>query len=283
MTLLLLYGLGAALCWGTADFFGGLESRTLPVLAVTLWSQVVGGIGLTAIVLLSGQEMSPGGIGWGIGAGVFGGFALVCFYRALAGGVMSIVAPVSACGAVVPVVLAVLMGHVPGVVMSVGILAALGGIVLASIESTSGPSERPGERTALTYALGAAVGFGMFYVLLDRGAEAAPQASLWVVEGSRIGSLALLGVLIAAGPRTVPWPGRRIGRIGLIGLVDTTANALFTFGAMRDEVGVVAVLASLYPVATVLLGRVVLAERLTRSQQAGVVVALAGVVLLSAA
>jgi EamA domain-containing membrane protein RarD len=39
----------------------------------------------------------------------------------------------------------------------------------------------------------------------------------------------------------------------------------------------------LYPVATVLLGRLLLAERLTVVQQAGVGCALAGVVLLSVA
>jgi drug/metabolite transporter (DMT)-like permease len=278
---LLLYGLGAALCWGTADFFGGLQSRSLPVLAVTLWSQIVGGIALAAVLVASGQEPSRVGILWGIGAGFFGGFALVCFYRGLAVGVMSIVAPISACGAVVPVVLAFLMGQAPGVVTSLGIVAALGGIALASLQPAAGPAEQPRERQSLLFALGAALGFGLFYVLLDRGADAAPSGPLWVVAGTRIGSLAMVAALIAAGPRSAPWPGRRIATVGLIGVIDTSANALFAFGAMRDEAGVVAVLASLYPVATVILGRIVLAERLTRAQQAGVALALGGVALLS--
>jgi drug/metabolite transporter (DMT)-like permease len=93
----------------------------------------------------------------------------------------------------------------------------------------------------------------------------------------------MLVLLILAGPRSAPWPGRRTGAVAAIGVLDTAANVLFVYAATLGNLGVVAVLGSLYPVATVLLGRLVLAERLTRPQHAGVVCALAGVMLLSAA
>jgi drug/metabolite transporter (DMT)-like permease len=65
-------------------------------------------------------------------------------------------------------------------------------------------------------------------------------------------------------------------------MLDTLANLLFTVAVADGPLGIVSILGSLYPVATVLLGRLVLDERLTRPQWGGVALALAGVVLVSA-
>ena len=83
------------------------------------------------------------------------------------------------------------------------------------------------------------------------------------------------------------WIGRGalaglVAALVLCGLGDAGANLLFSLASLRGYISVVSVLASLYPVMTVLLARVFLHERLMRVQQFGVVAALAGVVLVSA-
>ncbi len=280
MSLSILLGLGSGVVWGTADFFGGLQSRRFPPLAVAFWSQLAGGLALLLILPLLGGSPTRGAIVWGLLAGVFGGSGLVLFYRALAGGMMSVVAPVSACGAIVPVVFGWLLGEQPGTLAYGGMLAALAGIVLVSLQPESGT--RTGSRwVSLLQALGAALGFGLFFVLVDRGADTPNASALWVIAGARASSLPWL-FTIGAISRDVPrWPGRSIVPIGIIGIMDTTANVLFALASAGGTLGVVAVLGSLYPVATVMLGRVVLQERLNRPQLAGVVLALAGVAMLA--
>ena len=59
------------------------------------------------------------------------------------------------------------------------------------------------------------------------------------------------------------------------------ANGSYALAASRGNLSIAAVLASLYPVVTALLARLILAERLRRVQSVGVIVALAGVLLLS--
>ena len=159
-------------------------------------------------------------------------------------------------------------------------LAALAGIVLVSLQPESGT--RTGSRwVSLLQALGAALGFGLFFVLVDRGADTPNASALWVIAGARASSLPWL-FTIGAISRDVPrWPGRSIVPIGIIGIMDTTANVLFALASAGGTLGVVAVLGSLYPVATVMLGRVVLQERLNQPQLAGVVLALAGVAMLA--
>jgi drug/metabolite transporter (DMT)-like permease len=285
-------GLSSGLCWGAADFFGGMQSRRLPALTVAFWSQVAGAVGL--LLALAVLRAPPGpigaGIGWGLVGGVASGCALVLFYRGLAEGTMSVVAPVSACGAIVPVAAALLTGDQPSAVAGLGVLAAITGVVLVSRTRPATPGRparagRPGRPgRVLVMALGSALGFGLFYVFVDAGTTGSRGAPLWVIAGARASSLMMLSTIALVGRRSaLRWPGRRIGPVALVGIGDTGANLLFAYAAITGNLAVVGVLGSLYPVATVVLARWLLGERLSGGQNAGVVLALTGVGLLAAA
>jgi drug/metabolite transporter (DMT)-like permease len=333
-------GLGSGLCWGAADFFGGIQSRRLPALTVAFWSQAAGALALAAALValaIEGGRPVAAGVAWGVVAGVGSGLALVLFYRGLAEGTMSVVAPVSACGAIVPVAAALLTGDRPGALAGAGVLAAITGVVLVSRPRPHRPArdehpaadgareampgrgspedpqhpgdpggpgrerprrpERPGapgrSGRVVAMALGAALGFGLFYVFVDAGTAGAagvaetggPGSSpLWVIAGARASSLLTLSMIALVGRRSaLRWPGRRIGPVALVGVGDTGANLLFAYAAASGNLAVVGVLGSLYPVATVILARWLLGERLSGGQNAGVVLALTGVGLLAAA
>ena len=315
MNLGIPLGLSSGLCWGAADFFGGIQSRRLPALTVAFWSQLAGALGLAVALAIQGAGPAGSGFGsslgrgaalglwpavawavesgvaWGLAAGVGSGCALVLFYRGLAEGTMSVVAPISACGAVVPVAAAVLTGNQPGAMAALGILAAITGVVLVSRPRPHPPSTGTPVRSGrvVAMALGSALGFGLFYVFVDAGTAAAgtsgsQSSPLWVIAGARMSSLAILSTIALFSRRSaLRWPGRRIGAVALVGIGDTGANLLFAYAATTGNLAVVGVLGSLYPVATVILARWLLGERLSGGQNAGVVLALTGVGLLAAA
>jgi drug/metabolite transporter (DMT)-like permease len=283
-------GLGSGLCWGAADFFGGVQSRSLPALTVAFWSQMAGALALAVALAVEGAPPATTGFAWGLAAGVGSGCALVLFYRGLAEGIMSIVAPVSACGAIVPVAAALLTGDRPGALAGLGVLVAVTGVVLVSRTSgrthgtpgSAGSPRRAGRVFAM--ALGSALGFGLFYVFVDAGTAGSRGSPLWVIAGARASSLVVLSTIaLVGGGSALRWPGRRIGPVALVGIGDTGANLLFALAATSGNLAVVGVLGSLYPVATVALARWLLGERLTGGQNAGVVLALTGVGLLAAA
>jgi drug/metabolite transporter (DMT)-like permease len=291
-------GLGSGLCWGAADFFGGIQSRHLPALTVAFWSQVAGALALGAALAIEGPPPNATGFAWGLAAGIGGGCALTLFYRGLAEGTMSIVAPISACGAIVPVAAALLTGNQPGTLAALGVLIAITGIVLVSRPTSTpatpgNPANRGRSGRVAAMALGAALGFGLFYVFVDAGTTGSRGAPLWVIAGARTSSLAILSTIALVGQRgwrdrrgrwsALRWPGRRIGPVALVGIGDTGANLLFAYAAIGGNLAVVGVLGSLYPVATVVLARWLLGERLSGGQNAGVVLALTGVGLLAAA
>jgi uncharacterized membrane protein len=286
-------GLSSGLCWGAADFFGGIQSRRLPALTVAFWSQAAGALALAvalAVLAVGGSRPVATGVAWGVAGGVGSGLALALFYRGLAEGTMSVVAPVSACGAVVPVAAALLTGDRPDALAGVGVVAAVTGVVLVSRPRPPSRGEQPPRGGSgrsgrvLAMALGSAVGFGLFYVFVDAGTSGSRGAPLWVIAGARASSLVMLSMIALVGRRSaLRWPGRRIGPVALVGIGDTGANLLFAYAATTGSLAVVGVLGSLYPVATVVLARWLLGERLSGGQNAGVVLALTGVGLLAAA
>jgi drug/metabolite transporter (DMT)-like permease len=279
--LAIALGLGSSLFWGLADFGGGLQSRRHPVLVVLFVSQAVGLAGIVAVVALRGEPPPPLDELWPAAAGGIGGLlALAAFYRALAIGTMSIVAPISATGSAVPVIVGLATGERPGALQLVGILAAGVGVVLASREAPHDDEARArAGRASIGLALVAALGFGAFFVGMDRASGA---DVLWAMLAARVADAALLVPVALLMRPALGIPPRALATLAAIGILDLTANGLYAWGTTQGLLSVVAVLASLYPLATVLLARGVLGERIRRVQEVGVVTALAGVVLIAA-
>jgi drug/metabolite transporter (DMT)-like permease len=304
-----LLALLASVVWGVADFLGGSYSRRLPTPVVMLWSQCVGLVSLAVVLALGGWRTPGAYLWWGVGGSLFGTLAGACFYRALALGTMSVVAPIAGTGLVVPVVVGLASGERPGAVPLAGILLATAGVVLAS-----GPELRgvAGQRRSVLLAVAAACGFGgalalipragpdrwamtttaitltavvmtVGYVLVARARAAPARAAPAAREPAAVVAASFTGVRLPVpeGPARRP-AGGDLGGLGAIGALNVAALALYAYASGRGLVAVVSVLASLYSVVTVLLAYALLGERLRGVQLAGVAAAFAGVVCLAA-
>lgn len=265
--------LPAALAYGVADFAGGLAARRAPVLGVTAVVQVVGLVALLPVMWLVPGTPSAPALGTGALAGLAGTVGLLLYLRGLAVGPMGVVAPLSALvGAGLPLVIGVLGGERPGPVTLVAIAVALVAIVLA----TAGTRRDAAGGLGLALGLGAGVGFGLFFVGLD----AAPDDSgLWPLLAGRVLTATLLVVFVLARREHAAAPS---GLMVVSGLCDTLANGLFLVATRQGDLGVTAVVVSLYPVVVVLLARAVLRERLTGIQLTSAGLALGAGVLLAA-
>jgi drug/metabolite transporter (DMT)-like permease len=274
-----LLALASAATWGVADFSGGLLSRRVPTIPVTVISQGAGFVGLLAILAAHGGGVDSRSFWLGILAGLGGGAGLAAFYKALSLGTMSIVSPLAACGAIVPFAVSLATGERPGAIAIGGAVVALGGAVLASLEERK--AEVPDRGRAVALAVVAAIALGLFTYFLGLGSrEGSPLSTL---VGARVGSLGFLLCLAAGRRESLRIERRFVVPVAIVGLVDVSANALFALASGHGLLALVSVLGSLYPVMTVLLAHVLLGERLTPLQIAGVGAALAGVAALSSA
>lgn len=275
----LVLALTSAAVFGAADFAGGLGARRTGAFVTTVASQACGLLALAAVLAFLPGRPDPTSLAWGAAAGVAGGSGLVLFFRAMATGPMGVVSPLTAAlTAGVPLVGGLLLGDRPGPLALAGVVLGVGAVVLGSRDpSAPGGRLAPGVLAA-TIAAGSA--FGLFFILL---ANSTPIAGLWPLLAARGASLSLLGLVALTLRRRVhPAPGT-IGVVALSGVLDMAANVAYLLAVQQGLLSITAVLASLYPLSTVVLSRMVLGERLAGVQRVGVVLALGAVVLVAVA
>lgn len=280
----ILLALGSAVTYGAADFLGGLASKRAPVAQVTFLSQVVGSVLFGAIVMIfEAADATGAAFAWGAVAGLAGATGVTFLYRGLSLGRMSVVAPITGVEAAgIPVIAGVGFGERPALIAMVGVVLALVAIVLVS--SAPDPHHPDRLRTGLRSpgvvdALAAGVSFGGFFILLER---AGASAGMWPLVGARMASFVLLGAIVIVTRTSLRPVAGTASIIVAAGVADVIANALYLYSTRHGLLSLVAVLTSLYPASTVLLARLVLKERMSVSQLAGLGVAAAGVVLIAA-
>lgn len=267
-----------AALFGTGDFLGGLAGKRMSVLRVLAISHTIGLVLITVGAMVIADEFLLGDLAWGALAGIAGFIGLALLYRGLARGPMGVVAPLTAItSAAVPAGWGLLVDDesLAGTAW-VGVVLALLAIGLASASPVEQSSV---SLAAILEALLAGVGFGLMFVGLDQTVEASAP---WPIVGGRLMTVSAMAVFFIV-KRESPLPPVRsdIRLPAVAGFVDTFSNALFLYATLEGDLAIVAVLSSLYPIATVILARVVLGEGLTRLQQSGFVAAMAATTLIA--
>ena len=272
-----LLAAGAALCYGVSNFAGPRIVRNLPLYPVLISGQVVALVVSGALVVTedgapSAAEVAAAGV-----AGAGNAFALLAFYRAAALGPMSVVAPLSALGAVVPVLVGVAQGEGIGALKLVAIVLALTGVALAARPARS---EDAGDRRAAAgWALASSLGFGIFLAGMS---EAGSGGAFWAIALSRVSLLAIFVAVALRLSSPLRVGAHDLPRVMVPGLLLFAGTLLYTVATREGDLSVVSVIASLAPVVIVALAFTLLGERLSRTQSLGALAAIAGSVMLAA-
>jgi drug/metabolite transporter (DMT)-like permease len=271
--------------WGSSDFAGATLSKR--------WSSTVvvflGVVLALAVLTLGIPLLAPpfGAYQWyGVGAGAGGAIALACFYKAMAAGPMSLVAPLSATSAAVPVLWSLARGGSVDLLQGFGIVLAFAGVVLAS-----GPELRADSRVSrstLLYTLASAIGFGLYYIFFALGSATSVYGTLL---SQRLAGALVLGPVALFGLRRgtslvsgLEWSPRILALYVFNGLGDVAANGLYGVATRHagSNLPVVMALSGLYPVVSTVLAWALLKERLRPVQNLGILAAFTGVLLLNA-
>jgi drug/metabolite transporter (DMT)-like permease len=267
--------LAAAGCWGGGDFAGGLAAKRANVFRVVAVAHGCGLFAMLVMAWLKGEHIPPRvDLLWGACAGFFGAFGIAALYKALAVGRMSVVAPVaSVVTGVLPVLIGIRTEGLPDRIQLIGFALAL-----VSIWLVARPNEHIESQRGLGLAVLAGVMFGLFLVA---GKQAGHHGVFWPLVAARLVSTTLALLIVAISPRELE-PLRRVFWPTVVsGLLDSAGNALFIAATRHGRLDVAAVLSSLYPASTVILARLLLKERISNSQGAGIVGALLAVALIS--
>jgi drug/metabolite transporter (DMT)-like permease len=271
-----VFGVSSAISFGVGDFAGGLASRRAGGLAVAAVAQLVGCLALLIVAVVTRPALpAVGSILLGVAAGVAGALGVASLFRGLAAGAMGLVTSISGVGSVaIPLLFSVyVVGSPIHALQVVGVGAAVAAVVAAG-----GASRERASQQALGMALAAALGFGLWAVLLD---QAAQDSGSWALVTSRVAGTTLL--LTVAGIRGSLGPVRQAWHLVVVsGFCDVGGNALFVLARGSLPVGLAAALFGIYPLVTLLLAWAILREHLPALGVAGVGLAIAAIVLISA-
>ena len=274
--LAIAFGLASAASWGSGDFSGGFATRRGNVYSVVIISQLIGAVFLIGLGFSFSERIPPpenlllGGM-----AGVAVAIGLVALYLGLASGRMGIVAPVTAVvAASIPVLVGLFREGLPSGSQLIGFGIGLVAVWLLSSAGDGGAIQA----RELGLAVTAGLGFGLFFILIDRVSQ---SAVLWPLVAARIASVSFL-LILATARRTWETPARnQLPLIALAGVFDASGSTFFALATRQGRLDIAAVLSSLYPAATVLLAWLILKERLMPQQWMGVVAALVALVLIA--
>ena len=263
-----------------SDFLGGLMTRRIAVLAVIVLSQCAG-LTVIAIAVAAVGESPPDAafIPYAAAAGLAGVCGLAAFYRGLALGKMSVVAPISSMAVLVPVIVGLATGDRPSAVQTVGAAVGIVGVVLASREATDEAETDRRVAAGVGLALLSGLAFGLFFVGMDVAADHDPLWANLVNRGTSLSLAAIAFFIFRPGFGGVT--RQAVPVLVVIGVLEMSANVAFAFAATEGLLSITSVLASLYPVVVVFLSWVVLHERLQPSQKVGVAAAFGGVALIA--
>jgi len=273
-----ILALCSAATYGVGDFCGGMAARRVASTTVLLWSHLLGlALLLSAAPFVGGDAGGADLLAGGLG-GLAGAIGVGMLYQGLSVGPMSVVAPITALlSGLVPVIVGVIQGDRPSVGVAVGMVGALAAIVLVSAEG--GGRLRPSDWRGVGFALGAGLGFGVFFVALSYAGD---DSGIWPLVAARsasvtaVGTLAVLGYVARRAPR-----GQALAFTGVAGSLDAAANVFYLLAIREGLLSVVSVLTALYPVGTVLLARFVLKERFANLQRVGMLIAAPAAVLMA--
>jgi drug/metabolite transporter (DMT)-like permease len=282
----IIFGLLSAFSYGYADFVGALAAKKVRAISVTTISFIFGLLIATTLSFVVGANFSQAAITSGIYAGIASGIAISCLYAALALGPISIVSPLTAViSAIIPVIFDLATGAELGPFALVAIGLVLVAVVLVAF--VPGQDFRLPSLRAFIYSVGAGLGFAGIFVFLDGAPSDSGLATLIVMR--IVGVLLMLAGLAYAFLRYRPKQfleteifGRSlIWLVLLAGSGDVLGNVFFLVATRAGELAIAAVLTSLYPVGTILLARIVLKERIAKSQSLGIVLAIGACVLIA--
>ena len=267
-----------AAIFGAGDFTGGIAAKRTRVIEVVAGSHFVGLVGVTVVALFTAEEFTGRDFALGAAGGACGGIGVALLYRRLAEGPMAVVAPLTAItSAIVPATWGVFSGERLGALGWIGVVVAL--VAIGAISMSNDQAGAPVTPAVIIESLGAGVGFGAFFILIDATDSA---TSPWPIVGARVLTASLLTLWILRRPKQITTRSKSVvGLIALAGLLDTSSNVLFLLATNIGDLTVVSVLSSFYPASTVLLAWMILGEKMTRLQGAGFALAIGASVLIA--
>ena len=283
LSLGIIFGIVAMLAWGIGDFFVAKAVRKSSVFKAFIWAQIVG-LTLFLFVFLFLFEfpiISFTSLIMLLIAGILGLVPLLAYYKGLQIGTVSIISPIAASYAVIPIIYSLIfLNEKLTVLQTAGVILAILGAILTSFKFHDLIKLRlKNLATGVEYGLIAMVGWGVFFIFID----SLVSEFGWFLPVFLIKALVVFYVLVYSGiaKKNISFPKNVILFVILIGVLESIGFLALGGSVFLENISLVAPVTSVYPAVTIILARIFFKEILELNQKLGVISVLVGLVVLA--
>ncbi|HEX7246586.1 MAG TPA: DMT family transporter [Actinomycetota bacterium] len=264
-----------AFAWGLTELLMMRGARELRPFALARWLMVVGTVIVLPIALVSGPIPSIDDLPYAVAPALVALVGTLAYFRALSTGQLTIVSPtVATSGGFAAVVAIVFLHERFSTLGLMGIALGVAGVVLATFVRGGGRAEGIG------WAVIGAVMLGVYTVTLAASSDRI--GPMWSVTAYRLTGLVVLWSVAPFLGEPLRLPRGSLGFVTRAALIESIGFAAFTTALDLGPVAIVAVVSAQFSTVAVVLGTVVLHERLHPHQWIGIAMMIASTTLLAA-
>ena len=281
----ILLGILSAFSFGVGDFLARFSSKEVGFKNSLFWMLVVGSIFYLILFYYFGSGLSPNAIGLSNSflSGILIMFGLLCLYRGLQMGPVSIVASIAATNPFFVFVIRFFLGSEPTLIQWIATLIVISGAILVSISADSfkeslGLSKKQIKESLIVSFM--ASGMLALGIIFSQEASISLNDPIMAVVYVRFFSLLGIAVLLLFIKSKITLTKKAVPILFFQGILETTGYFCLVYAYAIDKESIAVVISSGFGLVTVLLARLVLKEKISIIQTLGISLTFIGVVLL---
>ena len=280
-----ILGILSALSFGVGDFLARFSSKEVGFKNSLFWMLIVGAIFYILLFYLFGTGLNPNftGVIFSFLSGILIMLGLLCLYKGLQDGPVSIVASITATNPFFVFFVRFLLGSEPSLIQWISTLVVIGGAILVSVSADSYKESlgMSGKQIKNSILISFLASFLLAFGLIFSQEASNHLNSLETVIYIRFFSLLGIALLILFIKSKITLTKKAIPILFFQGILETTGYFCLVSAYAFDKVSIAVVISSGFGLVTVLLARIILNEQISKLQTTGIFFTFLGVIGLT--
>jgi len=283
--MVVLLGILSAFSFGIGDFLARFSSQEVGFKNSLFWMLIVGAIFYIILFSIFGSGLNPNSIGLSNSflSGILIMFGLLCLYRGLQMGPVSIVAPIAAINPLFVFLIRYALGSEPTLLQWMATIVVISGAILVSVsadshqESLGLNKQQIKESVVVSFIASVTLALGLIFSQEATNTLEPLETVIYI----RFFSLLGIASILLFSKSKIFITKKAIPILFFQGILETTGYFCLVSAYAFDKVSIAVVISSGFGLVTVVLARLILKEKISKIQGSGIFLTFLGVIGLT--
>ena len=276
-----LLGILSALSFGIGDFLARFSSREVGFKNSLFWMLIVGAIFYLILFSFFGDGLNPNPIGLSNSflSGILIMFGLLCLYRGLQMGPVSIVAAITASNPLIVFLIRYALGSEPTLLQWMSTLVVISGAILVSFsansfqESLGLTKKQIKESVIISFMASITLALGLIFSQEATNTLEPLETVIYI----RFFSLLGISSILLFTKSKITLTKKAIPILFFQGILETSGYFCLVSAYIFDKASIAVVISSGFGLVTIILARLILKEQISKLQSVGIFLTFLGV------